>query len=94
MWTQFDAVQSRIENLENANPENIDKDALLEQQIQQRASFESPYYYLMSRYDATLERYRQPEIRATPQSENHHAINLRDTPIRLPKIVLPVFTGA
>lgn len=34
LWSLFDAVQSRIESLENVDPANADKDALRAQQSQ------------------------------------------------------------
>ncbi|XP_071581393.1 uncharacterized protein [Temnothorax nylanderi] len=93
LWAQFDAVQSRIEALENADPAT-NKEHLLEQQIQQRATFENPYFSVMSQYDTTLELFGQPEIRTTPRSESNHTVNSRETRIKLPKILLPVFSGS
>jgi len=94
LWNQFEAIQSRIESLENAETAVIDKDTLLEQQIQQRASFENPYFSLMSRYEAVLEQFNQLEIPAMSNIESNHTFQSRETHIKLPKIDLPVFSGA
>lgn len=93
LWAQFETIQSRIETLENADPSNINKEALVEQQIQQRASFENPYFSLMSQYDAILEHFNRMKIQASSSIDSNHAVNARESRIRLPKIVLPVFSG-
>ncbi|XP_011861271.1 PREDICTED: uncharacterized protein LOC105558287, partial [Vollenhovia emeryi] len=99
LWSQFDVVQSRIEILENADPTVTDKEALQAQQAQQRASFETPYYNLMTRYNSLLDHYDRQLQRVSPalvparQNETPISVN-RESRVRLPKIVLPVFTGA
>ncbi|XP_011858632.1 PREDICTED: uncharacterized protein LOC105556166, partial [Vollenhovia emeryi] len=99
LWSQFDVVQSRIEIFENADPTVIDKEALQAQQAQQRASFETPYYNLMTRYNSLLDHYDRQLQRVSPalvparQDETPISVN-RESRVRLPKIVLPVFTGA
>lgn len=95
LWNHFELVQSRIETLENLDPANADKDALLAQQIQQRSSFENPYFYLVTRYDTILEHFNQREIPVSTSSNeiNNFANNVRQSRVRLPKIELPVFSG-
>jgi len=92
LWNQFEAIQSRIESLEN-DTAVIDKDTLLEQQIQQRTSFENPYFSLMSRYEAVLEQVNQLELAANSNIERNHTGSSRETRVKLPKIDLPVFSG-
>jgi len=92
LWNQFEVIQSRIESLENADTAVIDKVTLLEQQIQQRTSFENPYFSLMSRYEAVLEQFNQLEIPASSNIESNHGSS-RETRVKLPKIDLPVFSG-
>jgi hypothetical protein len=55
LWNQFDAVQSHIESLETADSAVTDKNALIEQQNQQRISFENTYFILVSRYETVIE---------------------------------------
>jgi len=93
LWNQFHAIQSRIESFKNADIAVTDKGTLLEQQIQQRASFENLYFFLISRYEAVLEQFNQLEIRAVSNIESNHTISSRETRVKLPKIDLPVFSG-
>ncbi|XP_071574017.1 uncharacterized protein [Temnothorax nylanderi] len=95
LWNQFDLIQTRIEPLENGDESITDKDALLAQQIQHRDSFETPYFNLMSRYESILQHFDRHEDRATPFREgNAFANGTRESRIKLPKIDLPVFSGA
>lgn len=76
LWNQFEIIQSRIEALENEDTANIDKDALLAQQIQQRTSFENLYFHLISRYNAMLEHFDRHE---TPVSSSNEVNNSDNT---------------
>lgn len=66
LWDQFDNVQSRIELLENEDPSNTDKEALLTQEVQQRTNFETPYFNLVSRYEMVIELFDRREAQASP----------------------------
>lgn len=61
LWDQFETVQSHIESLESQDPAITDKDALLEQQAQQRASFETPYFNLLARYQVVFDNFNKSQ---------------------------------
>lgn len=95
LWDQFDSVQSRIEVLENEDPANADKEALLAQQVQQRTNFETPYFNLISRYETVIELFERHEAPASPSHEINASMSTnRESLIKLPKIELPVFSGS
>ncbi|XP_029162785.1 uncharacterized protein LOC114934279 [Nylanderia fulva] len=95
LWDQFEAVQSHIETIEKEDPANTDKDALLARQIQQRDSFENPYFHLVSRYDTVLEHFDRREATASISNELNNVGNIaRQSRVKLPKIELPVFSGS
>lgn len=95
LWDQFDSMQSRIEVLENEDPANADKEALLAQQVQQRTNFETPYFNLISRYETVIELFERREAPASPSHEiNTSMFTNRESRIKLPKIELPVFSGS
>ncbi|XP_018374005.1 PREDICTED: uncharacterized protein LOC108768170 [Trachymyrmex cornetzi] len=94
LWTQFDAIQSIVETLENPDSSITDKETLLDLQIKQRDSFKAPYFALMSRYEATLEQLNPSETQAATRNTNNRTAVSRETHVRLPKIELPVFAGS
>ncbi|XP_018378092.1 PREDICTED: uncharacterized protein LOC108770856 [Trachymyrmex cornetzi] len=94
LWGQFDATQSHIEILENADPSIVDKKVLQEQQMQQRDSFEGPYFQLMARYSALIEQKDNGASQPNSSLDNRHATGSREMRVKLPKIDLPVFAGA
>lgn len=85
LWNQFDIVQSCIESLEIQVLSISDKDALLEQQIQQRTSFENPYFNLMSRYEIILQYFDNNEAQALPRTTNNSSVHIRESRVKLPK---------
>ncbi|XP_018371002.1 PREDICTED: uncharacterized protein LOC108766304 [Trachymyrmex cornetzi] len=94
LWRQFEAAQSRIEILENADPSITDKKVLHDLQAQQRDSFEGPYFQLMARYTALIEQKEQSASQSSSSTDNRHSVSSRETRVKLPKIDLPVFAGA
>lgn len=96
LWDQFENIQTRIESLESQDPSNIDEEALLEQQTQQRANFETIYFNLVARYESLLEHFDgSPAPQSTGESSHNHMSMpvSRETRVKLPKIELPVFSG-
>ncbi|GAB1860475.1 hypothetical protein CAJAP_01554 [Camponotus japonicus] len=97
LWDQYDEIQSRIEALDFANIDDSDDTSNLHKQHNdERATFELPYFNLVSRFETALHeldlRENQDNIRpqnSIPQSRN----NLVSSQIRLPKIELPSFPG-
>lgn len=54
LWDQYDEVQIRIKTLELVNLGEADDTALHKQHIEERASFETPYFNLVARFEAVL----------------------------------------
>lgn len=96
LWNHFDIVQSRIEILEHADPSITDKESLINQQVLQRANFETPYFNLMSRYNSVLEHYDRQADQSLPTLQNdtyNLAVNTQSR-VKLPKMELPIFAGS
>ncbi|KAG5335682.1 COX3 oxidase, partial [Acromyrmex charruanus] len=91
LCSQFEAVQFRIEILENADPSIPDQRVLYEQHAQQRDRFEDSYFQLMANY--TLIESMETNASLSTAS-NGQAERSRETRVKLPKIELPIFTGA
>jgi len=98
LWDQYDQIQTCIEMLELAEPGNADDNKLHKQHADERASFETSYFNLVSRFEATLRALERCEIQentnsqnSTVASESRHGHTAAQ--IRLPKIKLPAFSG-
>lgn len=98
LWDQYDEVQSRIQVLDFATAGDKDEAVLHKQHVNERASFETPYFNLMSRFESiihTLElRENQSSVNSQnsivmPQPRNNHT----SSQLRLLKIELPSFSG-
>lgn len=73
-----------IESLEIQDPSIIDKDAL-EQQIQQRSSFESPYFNLISLCESILKYFDNSEAQVLSRTTNNSPIHIRESLVRPPQ---------
>ncbi|XP_011858081.1 PREDICTED: uncharacterized protein LOC105555666 [Vollenhovia emeryi] len=96
LWEQYVEVQSRIEALDLAKPGDRTEDVLTKLHADERASFETPYFNLMSRLESVsleIER-REAQTIARPQNSSTQSRNNPvSTQLRLPKIELPSFSG-
>lgn len=92
LFEQYDEVQSRIEVLTTEGDSSTS--AI---HAEDRARFEEAYFQLMSLYDQRISLHEQPH---SPTQSNNDDSNqfthqtYSDSHIRLPKIQLPIFSGA
>jgi len=72
-----------------------DKEALAEQQQNQRANFETAYFALITKCELILDQFSIPRTQVTDNLQGTHTSNNnRDSRICFPKIDLPYFSGA
>ncbi|XP_011858863.1 PREDICTED: uncharacterized protein LOC105556386 [Vollenhovia emeryi] len=94
--SQYVEVQSRIEMLDLANPGDRTEDVSTKLHADERASFEIPYFNLMSRFESISHEIERREAQANSRPQNSSTQprnNPASTQLRLPKIELPSFSG-
>ena len=99
LWEQFDLTQSTIEALEESGLAESKYDENTVQtvrvaQAEHRDAFETTYFKIMGKFKKLLISQSNPPPPQLPLIQNRNETIARENTIRLPKIDLPIFTGA